>query len=115
MRFVHVNKADIPVSGRPTSKSAQLFKEFLESDSDVWKIELDDGEKTPESVRSSLDNYVSRHNLAVKVYTRMGQLFVEKSETTPAERKAAKAALAANANGVVTTGVEADVDEYAGI
>lgn len=125
MRFVPVTRDELPVSGRPTSRSASLFKEFLESDTEIMEIELDPeaGDKTPESVRSSLDNYVTRHDLPIKVFTRAGRLFIEQSDTKPSERpkRPRKAKGEAESNGEVTDAADVEVDEtevdteYAGI
>lgn len=129
MKFVPIAEEDLPVSGRPSSKSAQLFEAFLASGVTTSEIELDEDDKTPESVRSSLDNYVQRHDLPVVVFTRAGRLFIALSDTKPSERpkkprkarNADDATDSAEGTEVATDelpeGVEAvsDENEYAGI
>lgn len=130
MKFVPTTEADLPVSGRPSSKSAQFFEGFLgQDDVTIAEVELDPeaGDKTPDSVRSSLDNYIQRHDLPIVVFTRAGRLFIQKSDTKPSERpkrtrksKADNGTADAGEGTEVATdelpeGVEAVEDEYAGI
>lgn len=122
MRFVPITRDELPVSGRPTSRSATLFKDFLESDADLTEIELEpavldadgkqiSGDKTPESVRSSLDNYIVRHDLPVTVFTRAGRLFIEKSDTKPSERPKKVRKSKSDAEGTDVGDGTADVNE----
>ena len=89
MKFVKIDKSDIPVGSRPTSRSASLFNEFLGGNPEVGdtiEITLEEGDKTIESVRSSLDNYIGRHDLKVRVYTSSGRLFIEATADKASER-----------------------------
>ncbi len=73
-----VNRSDIPaVSTRQSSESARLFREFMESDSEVVAVTLEDADKLA-SARSTLGNYVKRHELPVRLFTRNGNLYLEK-------------------------------------
>lgn len=113
MKFVPIERDELPVSGRPSSKSATLFKDFLDSGLEVVEIELDADDKTPESVRSSLDNYVQRHDLPISVFTRAGRLFISTSDTKPSERekKPRKARATAETNGTEPEVGTVDVGE----
>ncbi len=113
MEFVAISRDELPVSGRPSSKSAQLFEGFLASGAEVAEVALGEDDKTPESVRSSLDNYIQRHDLPVKVFTRGGRLFIETSDTKPSERpkKARKARNSDNGTEATTEGTEVAADE----
>ena len=87
MKFTPVNRADIPKSTKPSSKSATVVREFLESGVEVGEIEIDPANDKPvESTRSSLDNYIVRHNLPLRVFASGGHLYIEKSDTLPADR-----------------------------
>lgn len=122
MRFIPIERDELPVSGRPSSKSATLFNDFMESGLELSEIELDENDKTPESVRSSLDNYVVRHNLPIEVFTRAGRLFIAKSDTLPSERPK-RTRKAKNADGVESVVAEPTAEtvdvteegEYAGV
>jgi hypothetical protein len=111
MKFVPITRDELPVSGRPTSRSATLFKDFLESGVELTEIQLDEDDKTPESVRSSLDNYIVRHDLPVTVFTRAGRLFIEKSDTKPSERPKKVRKSKADAEGTDVGDGTADVNE----
>src|SRR5579885_1783456 len=118
MKFNPVNREDIPKSTKPSSKSATVIREFQDSGVEVGEIELDpENDKPIESTRTSLDNYIVRHNLPLRVFASGGHLYLEKSDTLPKDRpkrtftpeqlaaraakRAAKAAEKANAVPVV--------------
>lgn len=87
MKFTPVNREDIPKSTKPSSKSATVIREFMNAGVDVGQVELDpDNDKPVESIRSSLDNYIQRHNLPLRVFTSAGQLYLDKfnADGTPA-------------------------------
>lgn len=87
MKFKPVNREDIPKSSKPSSKSATILREFLEAGVEVGEVELDaENDKPVESTRSSLDNYIVRHNLPLRVFASGGHLYVEKSDVLPADR-----------------------------
>lgn len=78
MQFVPLSREDVPTkSTRSSAASTQLFDGFLESGAEVAKIDLEG--KNLASTRSSLQNYAKRHNLAVKVFTRGTDLYVERT------------------------------------
>lgn len=93
-----VSRDEIPaVSTRTTSESAQLFESFLSSEGEVAQVNIEhddpsDNEKVAAkvaSVRSTLGNYIDRHDLAVNLFTRNGALYMEKiTDEAKAERKA---------------------------
>lgn len=96
--FSPVNREDIPASStRSTSESAQLFDAFLNSDAELVQVNIefdDDADAEAKaskvaSVRSTLGNYIDRHNKPVKLFTRNGNLYMERiSDEEAAERKA---------------------------
>lgn len=95
MQFTPISRADIPKSSVRESKvSTALFNGFLESGAEVAKIELEDSDKKLASVRSTLQNYVKRHELNIKVFTRGSDLYLER---LPEGTNVAEANDAANA------------------
>lgn len=123
-----VSRDEIPAtSTRTTSESAQLFESFLAAeDTEVAMVGIefeDDADAEAKaakvaSVRSTLGNYIDRHDLAVNLFTRNGALYMEKiSDEAKAERKqrletrrAEKAAKAAEAgDGDVAADATADL------
>lgn len=87
MNLRPVSRDEIPQSNTREGKvSTGVFREFLASGEDVVQVELEEGGKSIGSVRSTLSNYVKRHNLPVRVFTAGGNLYIEKAEAeaTPA-------------------------------
>lgn len=83
MQFTAIERNDIPkVSKRESAASTELFDSFLSSGAQVARINLDETDKKLASVRSSLQNYVKRHDLAVKVFTRGNELYLERTDAT---------------------------------
>lgn len=85
MNLKPVSRDEIPQSNTREGKvSTGLFREFMESGQEVVQVELEEGGKSLGSVRSTLSNYVKRHNLPVRVFTAGGNLYIERSEATAA-------------------------------
>lgn len=117
-----VERDEIPaVSTRTTSESAMLFDSFLNSDTEVAVVGIEhedpsDNEKVAAkvaSVRSTLGNYIERHDLSVNLFTRNGALYMEKiSDEAKAERKArlAEKRAAKAAKGEAAPAAESDAD-----
>lgn len=101
MQFTQVNKEDIPQTRTREGKvSTALIKAFLDSEIDLAQVDTSGQDKKMESVRSTIANYVKRHELAVKVFTAGGNLYLERSEEAKAkyvkENAEAKAKEASN-------------------
>lgn len=74
-----VSRDEIPAVGtRAGGVSAGMVKDFLESGNDIVAVEPEDGDKSIASIRSTLGNFVKRHDVPVKVFTRGGSLYLEK-------------------------------------
>lgn len=79
MKITEIDPADLPtVNARENSASAQLFKQFNESAATLIQVELDETDKSVASVRSTMGNYVQRHKLNIRVFTRGGNLYLQK-------------------------------------
>lgn len=67
--------------------STALVASFLDAttEGDVVQVDVTDTDKKMESVRSTVSNYVRRHELPVKVFTANGSLYMERSEAQKAE------------------------------
>ena len=81
MNLRPVSREDIPQSNTREGKvSTGIFREFLASGEEVVQVELEEDGKSIGSVRSTLSNYVKRHNLPVRVFTAGGNLYIERAE-----------------------------------
>lgn len=118
--LVPVEREDIPaVSTRTTSESAQLFDSFLASDIEVAQVgvEAEEGADPKAhaakvaSVRSTLGNYIERHDLAVNLFTRNGALYMEKISD---EAKEARKARLAEKRAAAKAAKDAEVADHEG-
>lgn len=116
LTFVPVDADSIPKAiTRSTSKSGDFFTGFLESDVAVAQVNLAD--QKIESVRSGLQNYIVRHDIPVRLFSRAGNLYMERlspeqhveykaeladKSAKRAPRGSKKAAREAAGNGVAT-------------
>ena len=75
-----VTLADLPVSNTREGKvSSGIFRDIESSGADLIQVDLGEGEKLA-SMRSTLSNYVQRHGHNYRVFTRGGNLYVERCE-----------------------------------
>lgn len=116
MQFKPISREDIPkTSTREGSVSSALFREFLDSDAEVAQIATDGEEKSLASIRSTLSNYVDRHDLPVNVFTRSGNLYIERlTPVAHAELKAKRERIRAARQAQQAAGenaVDSEVDE----
>lgn len=75
-----VSRDDLPkVATRTNSASASMFREFTEGTEagDIVQVVIPEDGKTTESVRSTLQNYITRHDLSIKLFSRGGNLYME--------------------------------------
>lgn len=71
----------LPTSGTREGKvSTGLFRDFMDSGSDLAEVDVSDTEKSIASTRSTLSNYCNRHDLPIRVFTRASGLFLERCE-----------------------------------
>ncbi len=119
MTFTPVNREDIPaVSTRTTSESAVLFEGFLASETEIAMVGIEheadaDAEAQAAkiaSVRSTLGNYIDRHSLAVKLFTRNSALYMEKITADEVATRKAKLEAKRAAKAGVTVEAEPEAD-----
>ena len=60
-------------------KSEILLNSFLEADVEIALVTLSEQEKKlkPNSVRSTIQNYISKHGYPVRVFSRQGNIYLE--------------------------------------
>jgi hypothetical protein len=122
IKFTAVSRDAIPAKAtRANSASASLLKEFLAAvpagSDNVAKVDLDEGDKTVESIRSTLQNYVNRHDLPIRLFTSGGNLYMEHLAPEAHEQykvaqaeKASRRAPRGSKNGKVEDGPEATTE-----
>lgn len=102
MQFTPVSRDSIPKTRTREGKvSTALITGFLDSGEELVQVDTSDSDKKMESVRSTIANYVKRHELPVKVFTAGGNLYLEHSTEAQAkyQRENAEAEAKANSNG----------------
>lgn len=105
MQFTEVKREDIPrTRSREGKVSTSLIKGFLDSGLELVQVDVSDQDKKMESIRSTVANYVKRHELPVKVFTAGGNLYLEASVEAQAKYVAENAAAS---NGSATAATEA--------
>lgn len=104
MKFQAVTRDQIPATRTREGKvSTALVKGFLDSGLELVQVDVSDQDKKMESIRSTVSNYVKRHELPVKVFTAGGNLYLELSEEAKAKYVRENAeAKAAQSNGNAT-------------
>ena len=86
MQFTAVTRDSIPQTRTREGKvSTALITGFLESGLELVQVDTSDQDKKMESIRSTVSNYVKRHELPVKVFTAGGNLYLELSEEAKAK------------------------------
>lgn len=98
MQFTPVNREDIPTTRKREGKvSTALITAFLDAGVELVQVDTSDSDKKMESVRSTIANYVKRHELPVKVFTAGGGLYLERSDEAQAKYQRENADAAAKA------------------
>ena len=80
LTFTPVSREDLPkVATRSNSASAGMFKDFLDGTEagDIVQVNVPEDGKSNESIRSTLQNYITRHDLSIKLFSRGGNLYME--------------------------------------
>lgn len=107
MQFTPVSRDGIPRTRTREGKvSTALIQGFLDSGEELVQVDVSGQDKKMESVRSTIANYVKRHELPVKVFTAGGGLYLEASTEAQAKYAKENAEAAAKASAPEATPTE---------